>query len=356
MPMPTGPVRAAFCAFLAAVALPALPGQAPQGAKAQPIEKRTFKTLADLQAAYGAERDKAERALREKELAALRTYLKAKPADREKALIAAQDLAFRVEKWSDAVALGSEYVAEFASGRKLNAVKLVSARATARLGGKNEDARRLFSEVVDGTKDDPQSHFDALIALIDHEKDAGETDAARAALDRLAADFRSENGIEDFVKTQKQGLDLIGTEPKPFDVKDLDGKPLSIAALRGNVVLLDFWATWCGPCIGELPNVLRTYEKYRDKGFRIVGVSLDQDEQKLREFIAEQGMTWPQFFDGKGWQNELAQLYEVKSIPATWLLDTEGKIYRTGLRGDALDAAVEKLLAKPPATSAPKKP
>ena len=129
-----------------------------------------------------------------------------------------------------------------------------------------------------------------------------------------------------------------------FQVTDLDGKPLSVASYKGKVVMIDFWATWCGPCIQELPNLMKAYEKYHGKGFEIIGISLDNEKEKLTTFIKEKNMTWPQYFDGKGWQSDLAAKYGVNSIPATYLLDKEGKIIAKGLRGDALEKALEPIL------------
>jgi thiol-disulfide isomerase/thioredoxin len=132
-----------------------------------------------------------------------------------------------------------------------------------------------------------------------------------------------------------------------FNVKSVADQPLSVAALKGKIVLIDFWATWCGPCRAELPNVIATYGKYHDKGFEIIGVSLDSDREKLDSFLKQQnGMTWPQFFDGKGWSNELAVKYGVEAIPFTVLVGADGKIIGTNLRGEALGEAVGNALAK----------
>ena len=98
------------------------------------------------------------------------------------------------------------------------------------------------------------------------------------------------------------------------------------------------------PCRGEIPNVVATYQKYHDQGFEIIGVSLDQDRQKLLDYTREQDMTWPQYFDGQGWGNKLAAKYGIESIPATFLLDGNGKIIGRDLRGDELTAAVAKAL------------
>jgi peroxiredoxin len=139
---------------------------------------------------------------------------------------------------------------------------------------------------------------------------------------------------------------VVGGKFPDFDEKDIEGKPLSISRYKGKVVLVDFWATWCQPCILELPNVLAAYEKHHARGFEILGISLDKEEEALRRFITERKMTWQQYFDGKVWENKLAQKYGVMGIPATYLLDGNGVIIGKDLRGDELEKAVALALAK----------
>jgi peroxiredoxin len=139
---------------------------------------------------------------------------------------------------------------------------------------------------------------------------------------------------------------VVGGKFPDFEEKDIDGKPISIGKYKGKVLLVDFWATWCGPCILELPNVLAAYEKHHSRGFDIVGISLDQNEEGLRKFIQEKKMPWQQYFDGKVWENKLAQKYGITGIPATFLLDGSGVIIGRDLRGDELEKAVALALAK----------
>ncbi len=179
-----------------------------------------------------------------------------------------------------------------------------------------------------------------LPLLTQLKKDFPDTKPA-AAVDRILDGMEKQKASKEVQRKL-----AVGAKFPDFDEKDLAGKPLSIARFKGKVVLVDFWATWCGPCIGELPNVLKAYDKYHGKGFEIVGISLDSDRAKLDSFISDKKMTWPQYFDGKGWQTKLAGVYGVNSIPATYLLDGEGKIIAKNLRGEALEEALAKALSK----------
>jgi peroxiredoxin len=169
-------------------------------------------------------------------------------------------------------------------------------------------------------------------------KDFPETSQGKNADKMLAGIDRQEAGK----KVQAQLKE--GAVFPDFKENDLEGKPLSIANYKGKVVLIDFWATWCGPCVQELPNVLKAYEKYHNKGFDIIGISLDKDKAALTSFIEKRSMPWKQYFDGKGWENKLAQQYGINSIPATYLLDGEGKIVAKDLRGDSLSQELDRLL------------
>jgi len=137
----------------------------------------------------------------------------------------------------------------------------------------------------------------------------------------------------------------LKTEPLDLKFTALDGTEIDLAKMRGKVVLIDFWATWCGPCVQEVPNVVEAYEDLHPKGFEIIGISLDKDKAKLEAFIKEKGMAWPQYFDGKGWQNEISSRFGIQSIPAMWLVDKKGMLVETNARED-LEEKVEKLLAE----------
>jgi WD40 repeat protein/serine/threonine protein kinase/tetratricopeptide (TPR) repeat protein/thiol-disulfide isomerase/thioredoxin len=142
-----------------------------------------------------------------------------------------------------------------------------------------------------------------------------------------------------------QELDLAGPT--------VGGERFDLKRLRGKVVLIDFWATWCGPCVAEMPNVMKVYDRHHKDGFEVVGVSLDNEREALTRFLKAKEVPWPQlFFDGKGeqgWNNPLARRYGVNAIPFTILVDRSGKVAQVGARGEVLEPAVTKLLGKQPA-------
>lgn len=142
--------------------------------------------------------------------------------------------------------------------------------------------------------------------------------------------------------------DWIGKPALDFHVTDLNGEALSLEQYRGQVVLLDFWATWCPPCIAEIPNVKKTYETYKDQKFQIVGISLDRSREPLEAYIEKENLTWLHYWDNIG---KISNLYKVQGIPSTFLIDGEGVIRKTNLRGYRLETAVAELveenLAKP---------
>lgn len=146
------------------------------------------------------------------------------------------------------------------------------------------------------------------------------------------------------VAKQKEKMFDPGNEVPNITQNDPNGNPLSLYDLRGSVVLLDFWASWCRPCRAENPNVVKLYNKYHKDGFDVFSVSLDKDQAKWVQAIESDGLVWPSHVsDLKYWQSEAAQLYNVKSIPFTVLLDREGKVIGTKLRGPQLEAKLQEI-------------
>ncbi|MCU0348771.1 MAG: TlpA family protein disulfide reductase [Saprospiraceae bacterium] len=142
------------------------------------------------------------------------------------------------------------------------------------------------------------------------------------------------------------GSFVSGGEAPDFTMNDRDGKPVKLSDFRGKVMLVDFWASWCGPCRRENPHVVELYHKYHSKGFDVLGVSLDKTREPWLAAIEKDGLTWNHVSDLKGWSNDAAQLYGVSSIPHTVLVDRDGKIIARNLRGEQLTAKLREILGE----------
>ena len=163
-------------------------------------------------------------------------------------------------------------------------------------------------------------------------------DSLFSVLDPVLRSGKTAVSIRDYIAKEKKTS--IGALSPDFSLSDSSGKKIPLSSLKGKYVLLDFWASWCGPCRQENPNVVQAYRSFKDKGFTVFGVSLDRDRKSWLKAINADGLTWGHVSDLKYWGSEAAILYGINAIPRNFLLDPEGKIIARDLRGPAL---IEKL-------------
>ena len=196
------------------------------------------------------------------------------------------------------------------------------------------DNNKVFTKNF--VKEHSNSVVSAFIALgkLANQVDINELDSITSKFSPEISKSEYVVKLKEFIQEQKKTD--IGAVAPDFTMNDPDGKPIKLSSLHGKVVLVDFWASWCGPCRQENPNVVKLYGQFHPKGFEIIGVSLDRNKEEWLKAIKADNLSWIHVSDLQFWQNTAARLYAVNSIPQSFLLDKDGKIIGKGLRGEQL--------------------
>jgi peroxiredoxin len=219
-------------------------------------------------------------------------------------------------------------------------------------GGDTEKAEKALDALIAKMK--PESYvrnnsLRAIVSALDQVNSTSYIKYAKQFLAENAVDAQVASMLSGRINAYQAQMEVelktkIGSTPPEIALPTPEGTTFKLSQLRGKVVLIDFWASWCKPCRIENPNVVRMYQAYKGKGFEILGVSLDRDRKSWVDAIKQDGLTWKHVSDLQFWNSKAAQDYYVKAIPATFLLDKEGKIIGKNLRGPALEAKLKEVL------------
>jgi len=220
---------------------------------------------------------------------------------------------------------------------------------------------QILGQAMSGKTDDAVQNFSGMLrfarlqtggALIDFGRRlatklrmSGDIEASRVVYEQIANKFFLNADVRHTCENHIARLELVNKLAPEFGVPDTANESVDLAALQGKVVLLDFWATNCPPCIEELPNIIQLHRDFRDRGFEVIGISLDGDDSLVASFTQRAGMSWRQIVDPTDVQ-KLRDLYMVETIPSLYVLDREGNVAQFDVKGGDLRQTIEKLLGK----------
>lgn len=362
--------------------LTAMAGAQPSATTSTPAtdaDAAKLDSFSAIQAHFNQMQEDSQKVIEKQRLVALEAFLpKAAAEEREMVLGTMVGLATGLEHYEQAVKFADSFLKEFATSDYIAVVRrmrVVALMQTSRLA----EARKEYEPLLQGLKQEEFSDmFQLGLQLAQGYVAQGDVRSSRQVyqlmLDRLPEVVPAEERamaaqqIEEQISPYMANLEQIGRAPAALEGELLTGGKLDLAKYKGKVVLLDFWATWCRPCVAAMPDVKAAYRKYHERGFEVVGISLDVQKEALTEFVKRQSLVWPQLWDNQdqppdtpnpfGGRN--SRRYNLKAIPATYLLDREGRIACVNMLPGTLDSVIERVLAgpttKPAESEAPSNP
>jgi thiol-disulfide isomerase/thioredoxin len=308
---------------------------APAPADGPPAGKGAYKSVADLKAAH-------DRTL----VRDLLDYLQANPRadDRDAAYLALFDTVIEHDWFLDHEATAKRYLAENPNGA-VRSLALIVATMARTQAGRYREAWSIYKDLIAGLEKGEQEEFAANFAdtLAGACASAGEYEVARKVYETLLDRFGDRDELRAKVKDDLARIDRVGKPAPTVAVLDTTGKPFRLSDLKGKYVLVDFWATWCAPCLAELPTLQAAYARYHAKGFEIVSISLDETIDPLNDFLKARKLPWRQIHNATC-RGDAVDAFGVNNIPASFLIGPDGTVLRLECRGSALEKALSKLI------------
>lgn len=267
-----------------------------------------------------------------------------KAEDIDQGYMAVFDKVIEHDWFGENEALAKRYLSERPDGPVRALAQIVATMARAQANDYPQALAR-FNELMAGLGKNDQEEFAVNFAesLASSATGAGEYAVSRKVYQTLLDKFGENPNLRQKIKDDLARLDKVGKPAPDLAVRDVKGETFRLESLRGRYVLVDFWATWCAPCVAELPRIQAAHAKYRDRGFEVVGVSLDESKTAVTDFVKARSIPWRQIHNATA-EGDLVEAFGVNTIPATFLIDPKGVITRLELRGAALEQTLAKLL------------
>jgi peroxiredoxin len=304
-----------------------------------------FDSVDDLQRHFIKRLEASQRAIEEERLAALERLLESTSAVEHRiVLLLTINAATALERFEKVISLSEVFLRLY--GDTNDVWEARGRRLAALIGlGRLEEARREWEDLPQVTREGSWGQvFESGMLIADGFADAGRPADVKTMYELLRERLRFVPGLESVLGPSTDDLYWYGREAPMLEGKDLDGEAVDLSEYAGKVVLIDFWATNCAPCITGLPDLIRTYEELHERGFEILGISLDAQVATVEQFLQRRKLPWRQICDGQSFSGPNARKYDVSRLPSTFLLDRRGRIARVGVPARGFGPVVQRLL------------
>ncbi len=319
-------------------------GQTPAGEKASSLP--SFDSVGKLNSFFDQRLEEARLAIEKERLAALSDYLgKASGAEHAEVLIMMMESAMILEDYGQTLGLSDTYFKEHGRHSGIWSVRGMRWAALVRKDRLGQASKEWEAAVESFEKEELQAVFGTGMQIAEGYLDKLNTEGARKIYDKLAQKLSFAGDIQQVLRPHRNALSWIGKKAPELKGKTLDGKELGLADYKGKIVLIDFWASWCPPCLASLPELEEVYRNYHHQGFEVIGVSLDHSEEMLAQYLNKNPLPWMNIYDGY-FDGPNARRYEVEGIPQSFVLDRKGRIVRANKPAMGYASLIEKLVSQ----------
>jgi len=311
-------------------------------------EEHVFDSLKKINQHFDTKLEMSRKTIEKERLAALENYLpNASDNIKQKILFTMINSAGLIQQYDRVIALTETYLKKYSKSNNIWNVRLMRYDALTNSGKLDQAYQEWNTEADQANTSNWQGILQAGMMIADSYIESYQVDKPRAIYEKIKDKLSFVDDLTNLLQMKTNQLMWVGKPAPALVGKDRNGKDVNLSDYHGKIVLLEFWATWCGPCVMQIPHLKKLYEEFNDQGFEIIAISLDQDMNAWNTYIDQHELSWRHLYDGSSFMGTNARTYNISAIPASFLIGKDGRIIRSGEPNGGMERMLRRLLAKP---------